>query len=108
MRLIFALLTLISSLLADDFITRMEYAELLYLNPRGIGCDKCHGNDAKGKVIASFRQKGEIRKLIAPPISNITKANFFKALDNPKTVMPKYSLTNEEMESLYEYVTKQP
>ncbi|MDR0762823.1 MAG: cytochrome c [Campylobacteraceae bacterium] len=108
MRLIFVLLTLLSSLAADDFITRTEYAKLLYLNPRGIGCDKCHGSDAKGKVIASFKQKGEIKNLVAPPINNITKADFFKALNNPKIVMPKYSLTNEEMESLYEYVTKQP
>jgi mono/diheme cytochrome c family protein len=85
----------------------MEYAKLLYSNPRGIGCDKCHGTNAKGGVIASFKQKGDTKKLIAPSISNTTKENFFKALNSPKTVMPKYSLTNEEMESLYEYVTKQ-
>ncbi|MDR2635583.1 MAG: cytochrome c [Campylobacteraceae bacterium] len=108
MRLIFVPLLLISSLLADDFITRMEYAKLLYLNPRGIGCDKCHGSDAKGKVIAFYKQKGETKRLAAPPINNVTKDVFLKALNNPKTIMPKYSLTDEEMQSLYEYVTKQP
>jgi mono/diheme cytochrome c family protein len=93
--------------LADDFITRMEYAKLLYSNPRGIGCNKCHGNDARGEVIANIKVKGEIKKFSAPSINNATRAVFFKALNNPKDIMPKYSLTDEEMESLYEYITKQ-
>ncbi|MDR3177691.1 MAG: c-type cytochrome [Campylobacteraceae bacterium] len=105
MRLIFALFMLLSSLLADDFITRMEYAKLLYLNPRGIGCNKCHGEDGKGSVIASYVQKGKQKVLSAPAVNNVSKDKFFAALNNPKSVMPKYSLTAEEFESLYEYVS---
>jgi len=91
--------------LADDFIDRTDYAKLLYSNPRGIGCDKCHGADAKGNSIALYKQKGSTKALIAPPINNLNKTKFFAALNNSKSVMPKYSLTLEELESLYEYVS---
>jgi mono/diheme cytochrome c family protein len=94
-----------SALWADDFINKMDYAKLLYSNPRGIGCDKCHGSNAKGNSIAVYKQKGENRTFIAPPINNLTKDRFFTALNNSKSVMPKYSLTTEELESLYEYVS---
>ena len=33
---------------ASDFITKNEYAKMLYQNPRGIGCDKCHGSGGEG------------------------------------------------------------
>jgi hypothetical protein len=95
-----------SMLCADDFIEKKDYAKLLYSNPRGIGCNKCHGEDAKGAVIAYIKKNGEIKKFSAPAIDNVTKAVFFKALNNPKDIMPKYSLTNEETESLFEYITK--
>jgi hypothetical protein len=105
MRVILAFILAFCTLGADDFIDKMDYAKLLYSNPRGIGCDKCHGADAKGNSIALYKQKGEIRALIAPPINNLDKNRFFLALNNSKSVMPKYSLTTGELESLYEYVS---
>ena len=38
-----------------SFITPFEYGKMLYENPRGISCAKCHGDDAKGKNIAKFK-----------------------------------------------------
>jgi mono/diheme cytochrome c family protein len=105
MRLITILFFIFFTLSADDFINKADYAKLLYSNPRGIGCNKCHGENAKGSTIASYIQKGKQKVLSAPAISNVSKVDFFSALNNPKSVMPKYSLTLEEFESLYEYVT---
>ncbi|MDR0579459.1 MAG: cytochrome c [Campylobacteraceae bacterium] len=96
---------LFSTLNADDFIEKRDYAKLLYSNPRGIGCNKCHGENGKGNAIALYAQKGKQKILSAPAINNMSKAQFFTALKNPKSVMPRYSLTLEEFESLYEYVS---
>jgi hypothetical protein len=41
----------------NSFITKFEYGKMLYNNPRGIGCNSCHGNDAKGKKIIDFKQE---------------------------------------------------
>jgi len=41
----------------SSFITRMEYSSLLYKNPRGIGCNKCHGLKGEGKLIAKYKEK---------------------------------------------------
>ncbi|MDR1460770.1 MAG: cytochrome c [Campylobacteraceae bacterium] len=107
MKLLLTLFFIFFTLKADDFINKMDYAKLLYSNPRGIGCDKCHGENGKGDVIASYVQKGKQKVLSAPAINNASRAKFFAALNNPKSVMPKYSLTIEEFESLYEYVSSQ-
>ncbi|MDR2342562.1 MAG: cytochrome c [Campylobacteraceae bacterium] len=96
---------ILSTLNAGDFIKKGDYAKLLYSNPRGIGCNKCHGENGKGNDIALYIQKGKQKVLSAPAINNTSKAQFFTALKNPKSVMPKYSLTLEEFESLYEYVS---
>lgn len=112
----------------DSFITKYEYGKMLYHNPRGISCAKCHGDDAKGKVISRF--KHTIKKRIYNCVvesQDITSIDFnrFKAkldpdiiLEKPKfhkdqicekmiygNTMPKYFLTNEELDSIYYYVT---
>ena len=48
---------LCSAAFASDFITKNEYAKMLYQNPRGIGCDKCHGSGGEGSVIAKYKKK---------------------------------------------------
>jgi hypothetical protein len=107
MKIIWALLAVICMLKGDDFINKMVYARLLYSNPRGLGCNKCHGDNTKGSSIALYKQKGEIRALIAPPVNNLSKDRFIAALNNPKSVIPRYSLALDEVESLYEYVNSQ-
>lgn len=101
---------LVSSIFASDFITKTEYAKMLYSNPRGIGCDKCHGKRGEGALIAKFKHfdkksnqmvDGELR---APAINNLDFWKFSEALKRPKDVMPSYFLTDEETLLLYEYV----
>jgi hypothetical protein len=95
------------SLHAEDFITKMEYAKMLYSNPRGIGCDLCHGKKGEGGVIAKYKSKGVKRVLKAPAITNLDKKKFAKALSKSDSIMPKYYLTKKEIDMLYFYVTSE-
>ncbi|QCD52933.1 c-type cytochrome [Campylobacter sp. RM16192] len=97
-------------LFASDFITKTEYAKMLYSNPRGIGCDKCHGKKGEGALIAKFRRfDKKLNKVVddelrAPRINDLDFWTFQKAVVSPKGMMPTYFLTDEEMVLLYEYV----
>jgi len=108
MKVFIFILVLIISLNAESFITKMEYAKMLYSNPRGIGCISCHGKRGEGSVIAKYKDKGKQKELVAPPINSLSKKKFFQALQGSKSsVMPKYFLTNNEIEVLYFYVTSE-
>ena len=112
----------------DSFITKYEYGKMLYHNPRGISCAKCHGIDAKGKEIARFKHKGKNTTynciVESRDITNISFKRFKAKLDPDIIVkkptfhkeqvcekmiygntMPKYFLTQDELESIYYYVT---
>lgn len=90
----------------DSFLTKYEYAKMLYENPRGVGCHLCHGRDAKGLVIARYKQKGKIKELRAPDITKIDFKKFYKKLRSKKvrSVMPSYFLTRSEIKALYFYI----
>ncbi len=91
----------------SDFITASEYAAQLYKNPRGIGCQLCHGEHGEGKLIAKYKHKGKQRSFRAPRIDNVAFASFFEALNSRKNGMPRYYLTQEEIEALYLYLHPQ-
>ncbi|MBL0686858.1 MAG: cytochrome c [Sulfurospirillum sp.] len=107
MKIIVCTAMLFLSLKAEGFITKTEYAKMLYVNPRGIGCVLCHGKRGEGSVIAKYKHKGEQKKLVAPAINNLSKEKFFRALKESNSVMPKYFLANSELDALYFYVTNQ-
>lgn len=88
----------------STFITPMEYASSLYKNPRGIGCNKCHGEDGEGKLIAKYKHKGKEKTFEAPAIKMISYEKFYKALSTRKNGMPRYFLTDSEIEALYRYL----
>ncbi len=107
-------------LLFGSFISNQEYGLMLYNNPRGISCAKCHGSKGKGELIATYidDKTGKKQQLIAPNISNLTWKVFFnkikysKILKNGKfkvlnySVMPKYDyLTDSEIKAIYDYIT---
>ena len=100
MRLIIIFLPLILLSKEDWFITKLEYGKMLYNNPRGISCAKCHGRDATGKIIAKYYIKKKILKIIkAPNIQHVSFEYFKKKLFHKKlSIMPKYNyLTDEEI-----------
>jgi len=91
----------------NGFISNDEYAKMLYKNPRGIGCDKCHGEHGEGKEISSFVSGQNRISLMGPRINNLSMAKFSKALKKGKRLMPEYFLTDEEKAFLYYYLVKQ-
>jgi hypothetical protein len=79
---------------------------MLYKNPRGIGCDKCHGERGEGMVISSYIKSEKRVSLIGPDIRSISMKDFKKALSKSKRLMPEYFLTDMEKAFLYYYITK--
>ena len=95
---------------SEWFITNFEYGKMLYHNPRGVSCAKCHGEKAQGKIIVKYKNKDITIKIKAPNIQNITYEQLKKRLLYYKklSIMPKYDyLTNEEIEALYLYIQSQ-
>ena len=103
---------------ANDFITNIEYGAMLYKNPRGIGCIKCHAKDAKGKVIATYKDKdNNIKAIIAPNIKEVSWIIFYNRLKYSKvfrrgkfrklnySIMPKYNyLVDDEIKTIFNYI----
>ncbi len=93
------------SLFSDTyFITQKEYGALLYNHPRGIGCEKCHGENGKGMVIATYYTKGKLKRLKGGNITNLNFKNFYNALNSQIFAMPRYYLTDSEIQTLYQYL----
>ena len=91
----------------ESFITEKEYAEHLYKNPRGIGCNKCHGVKGEGMVISTYKHKGVTKVLATKSINSLGFNEFMAALDEKRSVMPKYFLTTTEIKALYNYLHHQ-
>ncbi|NQY21788.1 MAG: hypothetical protein HRT40_10870 [Campylobacteraceae bacterium] len=107
--LLFILSTfLYSSKIDNSFITKYEYGAMLYKNPRGVGCIKCHKNTRKKEVFVKYFDRKNIEKIIIiPPISKLTYKQFSKVLrakKNSSLIMPTYFLTTDELRSLYFYI----
>jgi len=102
----FALFLIELSLLSEEsFITQQEYGKMLYENPRGIGCNKCHGKKGQGQLLESYIHKKTQKNLIIPPINNLKYKKFEKRMYKKSGIMPKYFLTKEEIQSLFIYLT---
>ena len=105
------------------FITNLEYGKMLYNNPRGISCAKCHGKKGEGKIITSYiNSKGEKIIIKTKPFKNLTFEKLKKALfheikvkpilkkdpDSPLkfiNIMPKYDyLTDNEIKAILLYL----
>lgn len=98
-----------SYLFAKDnlFITDYEYGQMLYKNPRGIGCIQCHGKYGEKQFFAKYTHKGKEIEIYIPSIQNLTLQKFqtkLKSNRNTTSIMPTYFLTNEEINSIYNYI----
>jgi mono/diheme cytochrome c family protein len=88
------------------FITPMEYASQLYKNPRGIGCQNCHGLNGEGKVVAKYMHKNIKKVFKGPAINDIEYKTFYEKLNKRNKGMPRYFLTTKEIKALYMYLHK--
>ncbi|MDD2790542.1 MAG: hypothetical protein PHU40_07760 [Sulfurimonas sp.] len=90
-----------------SFITQEEYAAQLYKNPRGIGCQHCHGDQGKGKIVANYTHKKIQKSFGGPAIDKLDYAAFYKALNSRIDSMPRYFLTPKEISALYFYLNQE-
>ena len=105
MRYLIGFILLVSMLQAENsFITKDEYAKMLYNAPRGISCAKCHGSVGEGKIIAAFIEKGRPQTLQTAPIYHLDYTRFERGVKNSRSIMPKYYLTDSEIAALYYYL----
>ena len=104
----YAILLLLSLKLFGEssFISPMEYASQLYKNPRGIGCQNCHGERGEGKLVATYKHKGEEKEFRGPSIKDSSFKEFYKALSKRNRGMPRYYLTRKEIQALHLYINK--
>ncbi len=122
-RMLFVFITLIYAKNNDWFITNLEYGKMLYNNPRGISCAKCHGIKGEGKIITSFiNKKGEKKIIKTLPLKKLTFEKLKKSLfhnfnlkqirhkypNSPLIyidIMPKYDyLTDNEIKAILLYL----
>jgi len=92
---------------ATSFITKEEYAASLYHNPRGIGCQMCHGEAGEGRRIARYKDKGEKKVFEGKPINKISFAEFYTRVNSKIVGMPRYYLTDVEIQTLYYYLHRE-
>jgi cytochrome c1 len=97
---------------------------MLYNNPRGISCAKCHGKRGEGKIITSFKENNKHIVIKTAPFKNLSfeffkkalfhKLNIKKILKKDKNsplkyiiIMPKYNyLTDSEIKAIIYYLKK--
>jgi hypothetical protein len=92
---------------AATFITKEEYAAGLYHNPRGIGCQMCHGESGEGRRIAEYKDKGEKKVFAGTPINKIPFSLFYQRINSKIIGMPRYYLTDTEIQTLYYYLHRE-
>lgn len=100
---------------AEDtsFITKFEYGEMLYKNPRGISCIKCHGEKGESKFLVSYKELQKksntivSKSITAPNIRILPLERFIAVLQNKENkslIMPTYFLSDEEITAIYHYL----
>ncbi len=102
------LLVLIPLLLGanEDFISHYEYGEMLYNNPRGVSCAQCHGKDGAGTIIVEYRDIHGDQIIKGSDIRKDSLYAMLKSVNNYHEIMPRYYLTDKEVEAIYDYLQK--
>jgi len=99
----------------DSFLSLLEYGRMLYKNPRGIACSKCHGLKGEGgKKIAKYYDKHQNIKLLrSSDIRGYSLKELTDSLSNHyrengrrkrHKIMPVYYMTKEEILAIYTYL----
>ena len=101
---LFLIIFYVPSWAEESFITQYEYGQMLYKNPRGIGCINCHGKNGEGAVIAAYIDDGKKVVLKGPDIRSVSMKQLQKNLKLRHRIMPTYFLTGSEIRAIYTYL----
>ncbi|NPA60817.1 MAG: cytochrome c [Epsilonproteobacteria bacterium] len=100
----------------ESFLSDIEYGKMLYNNPRGIPCSKCHGEEGRGgHKIAKYYDKFSNPKILkGDSILDYSFDELKASVENRfidknnirrrHRVMPKYYLTDREINAIYLYL----
>jgi len=88
----------------EDFISHYEYGEMLYNNPRGVSCAQCHGKSGEGTKIVEFRDIHGKQAITGPDIRKEPLSRMINSINHYHEIMPRYYLTDEEVEAIYDYL----
>ena len=99
----------------ESFLSSVEYGRMLYKNPRGISCTKCHGEKGKGgQKIAKYYDKQKNPKILkGVDIRSYSFEDLQASFKNQyrennrrkaHKIMPIYYLTDEEVQAIYDYL----
>ena len=115
-RAIFLILLFITEVQATDdnnFLTKYEYSMMLYVEPRGLSCIKCHGltgrktDKLRYYKYTSKSRRYKTREVKVKPIYKLNFVDFRKAvLSRKNRFMPTYKLSHTEIEYIYFYLRK--
>lgn len=104
---------------AESFLLEYEYGRMLYNNPRGISCAKCHGEKGRGgQKIAKYYDNDKNPKILkGVDITGDSLEQLEASLENrlknanhqqvTHKIMPRYYLTSEEIKAIYTYLQQQ-
>jgi len=105
LRVLLFVIFLYNFLFCEDFISEFEYGQMLYKSPRGVSCASCHGDLGEGSYIASFIDKeGNEKRFSGPDIRTLNLKKFKITVARGGKIMPKYYLTNKEVEAIFKYI----
>jgi mono/diheme cytochrome c family protein len=90
----------------ESFISEYEYGEMLYTNPRGVSCTECHGETGEGKSIVHYEDIHGKQELRGSDIRKSSLAQMIHSVNTYHAVMPRYYLTDDEVEAMYKYLQK--
>lgn len=100
----------------ESFLMEYEYGRMLYNDPRGISCAKCHGQEGRGgHKIAKYYDKDANPKILKGlDITGYSLTEIEASLKNryrdennrlvKHKIMPIYYLTQEEIKAIYTYL----
>ena len=105
MRTRWFLVLLSLTLHGEDFISDFEYGQMLYRDSRGVSCVPCHGETGGGRDIVSYMDsKGREVTIHGPDIRSATLEQIRTSLKEGKGVMPRYFLTDQEIQMIHAYL----
>lgn len=103
MKQLIFIMTLSTTLFAENFLTQVEHGEKIYKETRGVACASCHGLYNEGKIILTTKDKKRERKILAPALKELSFNSLKNGIKNHKFA-PPYYLTDYELEAMLAYL----